>query len=138
MIAPLRCVGLICNFPSQSFPSFCNQSNMASKTKMSAKYRQDVANLADPQSLTASRSRVFIAFDVKWDEDDPDTVLEIGMAILDLRHGFLRPNRFPPSTWSIRPHHIIISDNMHIHNTRYSRSNKFGFKFGKSYIARLE
>ena len=119
-------------------PPLFNQRNMVSKTKMSAKYRQDVANLAVAQSLTASRSRVFIAFDVKWDEDDPDTVLEIGMAILDLRHGFLRPNRLPPSTWSIRPHHIIISDNMHIHNTRYSRSNKFGFKFGKSYIARLE
>jgi hypothetical protein len=105
---------------------------------MSATYRRDVANLNVAQSLTASRSRVFIAFDVKWDEDDPDTILEIGVAVLDLRHGFLRPNRFPPSTWSIRPRHIVISDNIHIHNTGHSRSNKFGFKFGKPYIARLE
>lgn len=111
---------------------------MVSKPRMSARYRQDVANLAVAQSLTASRSRVFIAFDVKWDEDDPDNILEIGVAVLDVRHGFLRPNRYPPSTWAIRARHIIIKDNIHIHNTRHSGSNKYGFKFGKPYFAGLE
>ena len=105
---------------------------------MSATYRRDLDNYAVARALAASRSRVFIAFDVKWDETDPDTILEIGMAILDVRPGFLRPKRYPPSTWAIRPHHIIIRDNIHIHNAKHSRSNKYGFKFGKSYYASLE
>jgi hypothetical protein len=111
---------------------------MVTKQRISNTYRQDVAKLALARELASSRSKVFIAFDVKWDEQNPDLVLEIGMAILDTRHGFLRPNRWPPSTWAIRPRHIVISENIGIRNNRHSRSNKFGFKFGKPYITRLE
>lgn len=118
------------------FPSNLVFIGMASKQRLTRKYREDVRDLALAQSLTSSRSKVFIAIDVKWDETDPDSLLEIGMAILDLREGHLRPNRFPPSTWSIRPRHIIINDNIHVHN-KHARSNKFGFKFGKPYFARL-
>lgn len=77
-----------------------------------------------------------MAIDLEWDETDPSNILEIGIALLDLRSGRLRPNRFPPSTWSIQPRHIIITENREIHNSRYVQSNKFGFKFGRSYITR--
>jgi len=56
---------------------------------------------------------------------------------LDLREGRVKPNRFPPSTWSIRPRHVIVRENMGIHNS-HAVSNKFGFKFGKSYFASSE
>jgi hypothetical protein len=104
--------------------------------KPSQKYREDMAKLASAQSLAASRSKVFIAIDVEWDETDPSTILEIGIAVLDLRKGRLHPDHFPPSTWSIRPRHFIISENRNVHNGKYTRSNKFGFKFGKSYHCR--
>jgi hypothetical protein len=100
-------------------------------------YSRDLAALSRARTLTSQRSHVFIAFDLKWLEDEPNTILEIGMATLDLRPGFLRPARYPPSTWAIRPRHIIISENLHVFNTRHAKSNKFGFKFGKPYYARL-
>lgn len=92
-----------------------------------------MSRLAMAQALCSSRSKVFIAIDIEWDETNPHNILEIGFAVLDLRQGRLHPNRFPPSTWSIRPRHLIISENRDIHNSKYVRSNKFGFKFGKSY-----
>jgi hypothetical protein len=110
---------------------------MVSK-KWTPKYQQDVDDLAMAQQLTSARQSVFIAFDLEWDETDPNTILEIGMAVLDLREGMLRPNRFPPNTWSIRVRHFIIRENLGIHNSRYVRSNKFRFTFGKSYITSLE
>jgi hypothetical protein len=92
-----------------------------------------MAKLSTALSLTSSRSKVFMAIDIEWDETNPSTILEIGIAVLDLRKGQLHPNRFPPNTWSIRPRHLIISENRDVHNGKYVRSNKFGFKFGKSY-----
>jgi hypothetical protein len=110
---------------------------MVSKPIWSAKYRRDVDTFELAKVLASSRSKVFIGIDLEWDETDPDTILEIGIAVLDLRQGRLRPNSFPPSTWSIRPRHFIIRENAHIHNGKYVRSNKFGFKFGSSYFASL-
>src|SRR5579859_4427328 len=110
----------------------------AKSKEWSDKYRRDVRNLQRSQEMTSSRSKVFICLEVKWLENDEDTILEIGMAILDLREGKLRPNRFPPSTWSIKPRQIIIRENIHTQNGPHARANKFGFKFGKPYIARLE
>jgi DNA polymerase III epsilon subunit-like protein len=111
-----------------------NSAKMVTKLpKPSQKYREDMAKLARARSLAASRSKVFIAIDVEWDETNPSAILEIGIAVLDLRKGRLHPDRFPPNTWSIRPRHFIISENREVHNGKYARSNKFGFKFGKSY-----
>jgi hypothetical protein len=104
--------------------------------KWSQNYRADVRRLEHAKQLTFSRSKVFISIDLEWDETDPSNILEIGIAILDLRLGKLHPNRFPPSTWSIRPRHIIVSENREIFNSKYVRSNKYGFKFGRSYNAR--
>jgi len=104
--------------------------------KWSRAYRSDVARLGLARHLTSSRSKVFMAIDVEWDETDPSNILEIGIAVLDLRQGRLHPNRFPPSTWSIRPRHLIITDHREIHNSKYVQSNKFGFKFGRSYNTR--
>jgi hypothetical protein len=111
---------------------------MVSKARWTAAYRRDIENLEIARAIASTRATVFIAIDVKWDETDPDTILEIGVAVLDVREGHLRPNRYPPSTWSIRPRHIIITENVYVHNSQHVRSNKFGFKFGKSYFARLE
>jgi len=102
----------------------------------SKRYRRDLVALERACILTSARTHVFIAFDLKWLEGEPDTVLEIGVATLDLRPGFLRPARYPPSTWAIRPHHYIISENRHLVNSRHAKSNRHGFKFGNSYIAR--
>jgi hypothetical protein len=110
---------------------------MVERRQWTKTYRRDIENLSLAQDLTSLRSKVLIAIDVKWDEEDPYTILEIGLAVLDLREGKLKPNRFPPSTWSVRPHHIIIRENVGIHNS-HAPSNKFGFKFGKSYFTRLE
>jgi hypothetical protein len=101
-------------------------------------YQEHVELLHFGRQLANSRSKVFVAVDIEWDETDRETILEIGLAILDTRQGRLHPNRFPPSTWSIRPRHIIISENIDIHNHRFVRSRKFGFKFGKSYVARMD
>src|SRR5579859_7798237 len=105
-------------------------------TKWSQNYRADVRRLEKAKQLTSSRSKVFIAIHLEWDETNPEKIFEIGLAVLDLRMGRLHPNRFPPSTWSIRPRHIIVTENRKIHNSKYTRSNKFGFKFGRSYHAR--
>jgi len=105
--------------------------------KWSLKYRKDVQLLSFARKWTSSREKVFIALDVEWDEKNPETILEIGMAILDLREGHLHPNRFPPSTWSIRVRHFIIRENIGVENSRHVRSNKFRFMFGKSYITSL-
>jgi len=110
---------------------------MVDKRHWSKTYRRDVDHLRYAQDLTSLRTKVFIAIDIKWDEEDPSTILEIGLAVLDLREGRLKPNRFPPSTWSIRPRHVIVRENVGIHNS-HAVSNKFGFKFGKSYFARIE
>jgi len=110
---------------------------MVDKRHWTKTYRRDVENLRLAQDLTSLRNKVFIAVDIKWDEEEPSTILEIGLAVLDLRPGRLKPKRFPPSTWAIRPRHIIIRENVDIHNT-HARSNKYGFKFGKSYFTKLE
>jgi len=99
-------------------------------------FRRDLVALERARILTSARTHVFIAFDLKWLEGNPDTILEIGVATLDLRPGFLRPACYPPSTWAIRPHHYIISENRRLVNTRHAKSNRRGFKFGNSYIAR--
>src|SRR5437868_13919745 len=99
-------------------------------------YRSDVSRLDLARHLTSSRFKVFMAIDLKWDETDPSNILEIGIAVLDLREGKLHPNRFPPSTWSIRARHLIITEHIEIHNSKYVRSNKFRFTFGRSYNKR--
>jgi hypothetical protein len=104
--------------------------------KWSQNYRADASRLTYAKIQAASRSKVFIAIDLEWDESNPSRILEVGLAILDLRPRKLHPKRTPPSTWDIRPRHIIISENRDVHNSKYVRSNKFGFKFGKSYFAR--
>jgi hypothetical protein len=104
----------------------------------SANYNEAVRFLHYVQDITRNGSKVFIAIDVEWDETDSSNILEIGLATLDLREGHYNPAAFPPSTWRIHPRHIIISENHHINNYRYITSNKFGFKFGGSYHARLE
>jgi len=99
-------------------------------------YRRDCVALERARILTSARTHVFIAFDLKWLEGEPDTILEIGAATLDLRPGFLRPARYPPSTWAIHSRFYVISENRHLINTRHAKSNRYGFKFGKPYIAR--
>ena len=88
--------------------------------------------------MTFSRSKVFVAVAVEWDETNPDIILEIGIAVLDLRSERFRSKKWPPTTWAIRPRHIIIRENVNVHNGKYVRSNKFGYKFRKSYLASLE
>jgi hypothetical protein len=105
-------------------------------TRPSNTYLRDQHSLAKARTLCHARSHVLISLDIKWLENEEDTILEIGLATLDLRPGFLRPARYPPSTWAIRPRHFIISENRNVFNQR-GTGKKFGFKFGKSYICRL-
>jgi hypothetical protein len=104
------------------------------KPRWSRNFRADLASLGRAEQLTSSRSKVFIALDLEWDKNDSTNILEIGLAVLDLREGKLHPNRFPPSTWSIRPRHIIIAENRAVHN---GPSNKVRFQFGRTYITRV-
>ena len=106
-------------------------------TRPSHTYLRDQRALAEARTLCPARSHVLVSLDVKWLEHDTETILELGLATLDLRPGFLRPARYPPSTWAIRARHFIISENRNVFNSRRT-GKKFGFKFGKSYICRLQ
>jgi len=111
---------------------------MVTTPRWTRTYRNDTQSLAAAKSLCSSRTKVLIAIDLEWDETDSSNLLEIGTAVLDLRPGRLHPNRFPPSTWSIRAQHIVIRENAHIHNTKYHKGNKKGFKFGRSWYLKEE
>lgn len=106
-------------------------------TRPAHAYLRDQHALAKARTLCHGRSHVLISLDIKWLEHAEDTILEIGLTTLDLRPGFLRPARYPPSTWAIRPRHFIISENRNVFN-QHGTGKKFGFKFGKSYICRLQ
>jgi hypothetical protein len=110
---------------------------MVSQQQWTATQQRDHDDLELARIIASGRNTVFVALDVKWDETDSGNVLEIGVAVLDIRKGRLKPARFPPSTWSIRSRHYIITENVHIRNTVHTRSNPFLYIFGKSYFARL-
>src|SRR5580704_7052763 len=94
------------------------------------KLQRDLSQLNRARQLSAQGKKVLIAIDVKWHEEDVNTILEIGMAMLDTR------KRWPPaSTWSIRVRHFIITENRRVRNIQ---GNKFRFNFGKSYFTSLE
>lgn len=66
----------------------------------------------------------FLAFDLEVDENNHDTLLEIGYVI------------FEDNEESFECHHYIIQEHRHIRNT-CERNNSDGFRFGSSETLRL-